>query len=281
MCNRILAVLALAGLAACSRDSSKETAIARDTTLRDLQLPPADTTRPLADRPADTAFAPAAPEPTPAAPPAAKPKPTPATPTPATPKLEAASSTSATRPAQTTKPAGPVALEAGTTIRAAMVDSITSRKNKAGEKVTARIAQDVKDASGRVAIPAGSTVTLAIAEIKESENKSDKTGKLKLTPESVTIAGKTYPINASVDSVESKLVGRGTSAGDIAKPAAGAGIGAIAGKIVGGGTGAVIGGVVGGAVGAQRMAETKDRDVVVAPGGAVVLTLRDRFIASK
>jgi hypothetical protein len=162
-----------------------------------------------------------------------------------------------------------------------MVDSITSRKNKAGEKVTARIAQDVKDASGRVAIPAGSTVTLAIAEIKESENKSDKTGKLKLTPESVTIAGKTYPINASVDSVESKLVGRGTSAGDIAKPAAGAGIGAIAGKIVGGGTGAVIGGVVGGAVGAQRMAETKDRDVVVAPGGAVVLTLRDRFIASK
>jgi hypothetical protein len=275
MCKRILAVLALAGLAACSRDSSKETAIARDTTLRDLQLPPADTTRPLADRPADTAFAPAPPEPTPAPPPAAKPKPKPATP-----KPDAASSTTAARPAPTTKPAGPAALDAGRTIRAAMVDSITSRKNKAGEKVTARIAQDVKDASGRVAIPAGSTVTLAITEIKESENKSDKTGKLKLTPESVTIAGKTYPINASVDSVESKLVGRGTSAGDIAKPAAGAGIGAVAGKIIGGGTGAVIGGVVGGAVGAQRMAETKDRDVVVAPGGAVVLTLRDRFIAS-
>ena len=46
----------------------------------------------------------------------------------------------------------------------------------------------------------------------------------------------------------------------------GAGAGAIVGGLIGKGTGAVIGGVVGGAVGAQRMTQTKDNDIFVAPG---------------
>ena len=149
--------------------------------------------------------------------------------------------------------------------------------------VHARIANDIKDAKGRVVIPAGSTIALNITAIHESENKGDKTGTLTLAAQDITVNGRTYALGASVDTVARQLVGRKTGAGDIAKVGAGTGIGAIVGRVIGGGTGgAVVGGVIGGAVGAQRAVETKDRDVVVAAGSKVQLTLREKLeIADK
>lgn len=283
--------LTLAGLVACSRgEQQKETAAAGDSLQRDLQLAPTDTAQPLADRPADTATSPA-PAPRDTAPKhVAKPKPKAAAPKPKARAAEtapahanapapAAAPSIAAAPDTASKPA-PASLDVGTSIAATMVDSISSRSNKPGDKVTAKVANDVRDAAGRVVLPAGSTVALTIADIRPSPNKSDSTGTLKLEPTSVTVEGKSYPIAASVDSVGRKLVGRVTNVNDVAKVGAGTGIGAIAGRILGGGTGAVIGGVVGGAVGAQRMVETKDRDVVVAPGSAVRLKLRDKFMAA-
>jgi hypothetical protein len=147
-----------------------------------------------------------------------------------------------------------------------------------GDTVTATIATDVKDNAGRVVIPAGSEVTLKVTAIKESENKSDKTGTLTLQPTSVSINGRSYPISATISKVDTRLEGRKTNAGDIAKPAGGAAAGAILGRVLGGSTkGAVIGGVIGGAVGAQRAVETKDRDVVVPEGTAVTLVLDETF----
>jgi hypothetical protein len=144
--------------------------------------------------------------------------------------------------------------------------------------VTATIASDVKDRSGRVVIPAGSEVTLKVTAIKESENKSDSTGTLTLQPTSVSISGRSYPIAASIKGVDTRLEGRKTNAGDIAKPAGGAAAGAILGRVIGGSTkGAVIGGVIGGAVGAQRVVETKDRDVVLPQGTSVTIVLDESF----
>jgi hypothetical protein len=169
-------------------------------------------------------------------------------------------------------------LSAGTTITATMNDSISSRKNKVGDVVTARVSSDLKNADGRVVVPAGSNVAIKITAIHESENKGDKTGTLTLAVQDITVNGRTYAIDATVDQVERQLVGRKTNAGDIAKVGAGTGIGAIVGRVIGGGTGgAVVGGVIGGAVGAQRAVETKDRDVVVAAGSKVGLTLREKL----
>src|SRR4051794_30837855 len=269
--------LTLVGLVACSRGEKKETAATSDSLQRDLQLAPADTSRPLADRPADTATTPppAARDTAPkhVSKPKAKPAPKPK-PKPKAAEAPPAHANAPAAPAAEPKPAGidtaskpaPARLDVGSNIPATMVDSINSRSNKPGDKVTAKVANDVRDAAGRVVIPAGSTVTLTIAEIRPSPNKSDNTGTLKLEPTTITVDGKSYPIAASVDSVDSKLVGRATNINDAAKVGAGTGIGAIAGKILGGGTGAVIGGVIGGAVGTQRAVETKDRDVEVTPG---------------
>jgi hypothetical protein len=158
---------------------------------------------------------------------------------------------------------------------------IRSHKNKVGDTVTATIASDVKDKAGRVVIPAGSEVVLKVTAIKESENKSDKTGTLTVQPTSVVISGQSYPLSATIEGVTTELQGRGTNAGDIAKPAAGAAVGAVVGRVLGGSSkGAIIGGVLGGAVGAQRAVETKDRDVVLPQGTTVTLSLDETFTPS-
>jgi hypothetical protein len=180
------------------------------------------------------------------------------------------------RSASSDRTASGRSLAAGTTITATTNSRISSATNKVGETLTATVASDVKDGSGHVVIPAGSTVQLRITALHESENKSDATGTLALAVQSVEIGGKSYPLDGTVH-VARTLVGRKTNVNDVAKVGAGAGIGAVAGRVLGGSKGTVIGGVLGGAVGAQRAVETKDRDVVVASGSTARIELTSRF----
>lgn len=244
MAGKRLVFLALALLAGCSRD--KGTAAAGEGSNRDLQRPAMDASAPMNDNAAaQPARATSAPKSI-AAKPVAKP---------------------ATR-----------MLATGTAIAAKFDAGISSRTHKAGQTLTGTVAADVKDKSGRTVIPAGSKVHITITAIHESENKSDKTGTLTLKPTAVSINGQSYPVMASIQHVDTKLEGRKTNAGDVAKPAAGAAVGAVVGRVLGGSTkGAVIGGVIGGAVGAQRAVETKDRDVVLPSGTTVTLVLDQTF----
>ena len=264
-----LAALTLLALAACGRGDKSEVASA-DSLNRDLQLAPVDTTAELNDRPsADTATAAtAAPAPAPAPKPTPKPKPKPAAPAPAP-----------AAPAPAPAPASS-SLAAGTSFSATTDAEIRSNKNKVGDQVTATVASDVKDAAGRVVIPAGAQVTLQVTAIKESENKGDTTGTLTLKPTSIAINGVSKPLPASISGVTTKLEGRKTNAGDIAKVGVGTGVGAVVGRVIGGSSkGAIIGGIIGGAVGTQRAIETKDRDVVLPQGTTVTFTLDDKLVA--
>jgi hypothetical protein len=261
MSRTMIAALTLAAVAACGRGNGGDTAAA-DSLSRDLQLAPVDTTAPLNDRPTASTPSPAAKTPTRPSRPAASPRTSSPSPSAAAPSAPPASRS----------------LSTGATISASTTAEISSVKNKVGDTVTATVASDIKDNAGRVVIPAGSEVVLKVTAIKVSENKSDKTGTLTLQPTSVTVNGTSYPISARIDSVGTHLQGRKTSAGDIAKPAAGAAVGAVVGRVLGGSTkGAIIGGVLGGAVGAQRAVETKDRDVVLPEGTTVVLVLEQPF----
>jgi hypothetical protein len=269
----MLAAFTLLALAACGGGGDKKEVASADSLSRDLQLAPVDSTATLNDRPsADTAVATApAPAPKPAAP---KPRPKPAR------KPAATTPSAAPEPAAPAPAPAPRGLAAGTTFSAATDAEVRSHKNKVGDEILATVGSDVKDASGRVVIPAGSKVTLQVTGIKESENKGDTTGTLTLKPTAIAINGVSQPLPASISGVKTVLQGRGTNAGDIAKVGAGTGIGAIVGRVIGGSTkGAIIGGVIGGAVGTQRAIETKDRDVVVPAGTQVTLTLDDRLVA--
>jgi hypothetical protein len=247
MTAKRLSLFAVTLLAACVGERPDK--MAADSLTRDLQRVPADSSAVLDDRPATPA------QPAAAQPSAPKPKPR---------------STPAPAPAP-----APKVLPSGTVIATAVDQEINSRSNKKGEIVTTTVSTNVTDSRGRVIIPAGAKVTMTIAEIRESENKGDQTGKLTLTPTEVAIAGRSYPLVASAEALDRELRDRKTNAGDVAKVGAGAAAGAIVGRVIGGNTkGAVIGGVLGGAVGAQRAVETQDRDVVVPAGSRVQLTLQ-------
>jgi len=253
-----LAILTLAVLAACGGD--RGASMAADSLSRDLQRLPVDSSAILNDQAGATPVAAApAPAPVPKATPKATPKPKP-TPKPAQPA------------------AAPLALNGGASLATTLDREISSKTDKPGATVTASVASDVKDASGRVVIPAGSRVTMTITEIHESENKSDKTGKLTLTPTAVEIGGQSYALTGSATALDRTLVDRKTNAGDVAKVGAGTAAGAIVGRVIGGSTkGAVIGGIIGGAIGTQRAVETQDRDVVVPASSRVEITLEGPF----
>ena len=244
MAGNRLVLLALALLAACGGDSAGDKAASDQD--RDLQRPAVDTSAPLNDRPAKASKTPA--------------------------RMAAKPATKSTGKASAT-------LATGTSISARFDAGISSRTHKAGQKLTGTVSSDVKDKSGRVVIPAGSKVHLTISAIKESENKSDKTGKLVLTPTKVVIGGVSYSLSGSATALDRALKDRKTNAGDLAKVGVGAGAGALLGTAVSGGStkGAVIGGVAGAAVGTQRAIETQDRDVVVPSGSRLKVTLKAPF----
>jgi hypothetical protein len=256
MSAKRLSLFAVTLLAACAGETSDR--MVADSLTRDLQLAPVDSSAVLNDR---AAAEPAAPE-APAKPVATKPRPKP-------------KPVSAPAPAPAPAAPVPMVLASGTVIPTAVDQEINSRHNKAGEIVTTTVSSDVTDSRGRVVIPAGAKVTMTITEIRESENKGDKTGKLTLTPTEVAIGGRSYALSASAVALDRHLQDRKTNAGDVAKVGAGAAAGAIVGRVVGGSTkGAVIGGILGGAVGTQRAIETQDRDVVVPAGSRVELRLQ-------
>jgi len=173
-------------------------------------------------------------------------------------------------------------LAAGTLVDATLTDEISSRHAKAGDAFTASVVEDVKNADGLVAIPAGSTVHGTITEVKAAPN-AGATGTLTLAVSSVTVRGKTYDIQASIDSLMTTNKGRGISTMDAARVAGGAAAGAILGRVIGGNaTGTIVGGVLGGATGVAVSAAIKDVDIVLPAGTHLILTLKQRLtVAAK
>jgi hypothetical protein len=167
-----------------------------------------------------------------------------------------------------------LSLPAGTTIRAALQDSINSRHDSAGQLVMARIREEITDRSGHVVVPAGSPVELSIAQLEPAKSRDASDGKLALQVDSILIDGRAHHVSADVQPVPHELQGRGVTAGEAEKVGVGAAAGAVVGRVLSGNArGAVIGGAVGAVGGVVVAAQTASRDVVVKPGTWVVLVL--------
>src|SRR3989449_6611939 len=147
-----------------------------------------------------------------------------------------------------------------------------SRRNHPGDAFTARVVYDAP--GGRVAgVPEGAELHGTIVDVKSAPNPRTP-GTLTLTVSSITINGKSYDVQARIDSLETVREGRGISTGDAAKVGVGAIAGGILGRVIGGNTkGTVIGGIVGAAAGAGVAAHSKDSDIVLPAGAHVHITL--------
>jgi len=251
----IIATLTALSLSACQKQDQASTS---DSTARDLTLAPTESTTTMRDVPANPpASTPRTPPPS-TRPPAARP--------PAPPPAMA-------RPATRT-------LSSGARFDIAANDTISSRTSKVGESFSAHVVEDVKNAAGQVVIPRGSVLNGTITAVKPAPNPKTA-GTLTLAVNSVTVGGNTYPIEASVDSIETTHKGRGVTTGDAAKVGAGAAAGAILGRVIGGNSkGTVIGGVVGGIAGAGVAASTKDSDIVLPAGAHIIVRLTKELTVS-
>jgi len=235
-------LLSVAILGACAKGENASNATA-DSTARNLTLAPADSSATMRDMPATPPATPPVTAPV-TRPPAARPRP----PAPAAPTT--------------------VTLPAGTHFDMAAADTITSRTAKTGDSFTARVVEDVRNAAGKVVIPAGSQVSGTISAVNPAPNPRTP-GTLTLAVSSVTIRGTNYPLDATIDSLETVHKGRGITTGDAAKVGAGAAAGAILGRVIGGNKrGTIIGGIVGGAAGAGV-----DSDIVLPAGAHIIVTV--------
>lgn len=168
-------------------------------------------------------------------------------------------------------------LEAFRQFSIASTATITSRTAKPGDAFTATVVADVQDAAGRVAIPAGSLVSGTIMDVKSAPNPSSP-GTLTLAVNSIAVNGRSYQINATIDSLATQRNGRPISGGDAVKVGVGAAAGAIVGQIIGKNSkGTIIGAVVGAAAGGAYAAATKDGDISLPAGTHILVTLTQRL----
>jgi len=292
--RRVTAPFALAAVAttvllgACRSDAKRTdtTALGADTTLnRDLALANRDTgAQPqLKDMPptnAPAATSPAPSRPTTSAP--SRPAPRPSTPQPKAPPPPTTSTTASgnsvtTNPGAKTNPGstggGAVGMiPAGAVLNTSAASKICTNTNAVGDHVTATLDNAVTGENGAV-IPAGATVNLTVTQLKRSENANDKI-LMEFAVNSVTFGGKTYPIDATVQSANVERIKDQPQSKDVQKVAIGAAAGAIAGRILGKSTKAtVIGGAAGAAAGAATAAATANYQGCIQSGGSIVVKL--------
>jgi hypothetical protein len=114
---------------------------------------------------------------------------------------------------------------------------------------------------GRVAIPSGSVVRGVVTAV-EPGTRTNRTSKLTVSFDQVTVNGRSYPIRGTVTQA---IEGEGIK-GETGRTAAGAGVGAIIGGILGGFKGALAGILIGGG---GTIAATEGKEVEL-PQGAVL-----------
>ncbi|HEY4132516.1 MAG TPA: hypothetical protein VGM50_18030 [Gemmatimonadaceae bacterium] len=285
-------IVAAALLGACRADSKKgpdSTALGADTTLnRDLALANRDTNAQpqLKDVPANAPAEQKATVPPRSAtrPRSAQPAPSHVTPrTPAAPVPTTTTTTTASGNTATTTPgnaANPSAagggavgtIAAGSTLSTHANSKICTNTNNVGDKVTATLDNAVTGSNGAT-IPAGATVHLTVTQLKRSENSRDEI-LMEFAVNSVTFGGKTYALDATVQSAAVDRVKDEPTSKDVQKVGVGAVAGGILGRILGKSTKAtVIGAAAGAAVGAGTAVATANYNGCVNSGGAIVVKL--------
>jgi hypothetical protein len=244
---RLSAALSLAATLGCAK--GEQTA---DSTARNLTLAPTESTAAMKDVPVTPT------------PPPPQPPPTPERKLPPRPPANPTSYT----------------LRAGTGISLSADDSITTRHAHAGDPFTATVSENVRDASGHIVIPAGSAVSGTIVHADPAPNPR-ATGQLDLAVTSVTVRGRTYTVEGTVEAKDTVMQGRGVTGADAAKVGGGAAIGAVAGRLLGGNKrGTIIGGLAGAAAGAGAAARSRDVDVVLPKGAGIRVRLASALTVS-
>lgn len=187
---------------------------------------------------------------TPAAPPAPAVSPAPARPQVSTPRAA-------------TVPPGMIEIPTGTQMDVRLQNALSSGTAQAEDRFEATTLMDLV-IGGRTAIPAGAVMRGVVSSV-EPATRTNRTAKMTVSFDQVTINGRAYPMRGTVTNA---IQGEGIK-GDLPKAGAGAAIGGILGAVLGGGKGAVLGAIIGGG---GTVAATEGQQVELPQG--TTLTVR-------
>jgi len=171
-----------------------------------------------------------------------------------------------TTPAPATTPLarGEVEIPTGTELDVRLSDTLNSGTAKVEDRFEATTLVDLT-VDGRLAVPAGSVMRGVITAV-EPATRTNRTARLTVSFDQVTVNGRAYPIRGTVSQA---LEGEGIR-GEVGRVGAGAGVGAILGGLLGGFKGAMAGILIGGG---GTIAATEGEELRL-PQGSV---LRVRF----
>ena len=168
---------------------------------------------------------------------------------------------SGTRSEESTPHRNPNEVPSGTEFDVHLQSSLSSATAQVEDRFDATTAVDLRDERGIVIVPAGSTMRGIVSSVHKA-TRTERTGKLTVAFDRVTIKGQNYPLRATVtQALESEGI-----RGETQKIGIGAGAGAILGAILGGAKGALAGILIGGG---GTIAATEGKDVEL-PAGTVL-----------
>ncbi len=144
------------------------------------------------------------------------------------------------------EPAAPseLTIPAGQQVSVRTIDGIDSGVNQAGQEFRGSLTAPLMS-EGRVAIPAGSDVTLTLSQATNSGRFVGR-GELMVRLAAIRDHGRSYPVTSDVYTQNGGSRGKQTAV----RTGIGAAAGAVIGAIAGGGKGAAIGSLAGGGAGA-------------------------------
>jgi hypothetical protein len=155
----------------------------------------------------------------------------------------------------------PDEIAVGTEFDVRIQSALSSATSVPEEHFEATTLVDLQNEHGQILVPAGSVMRGVVNSVTKA-TRTERTGKLVVAFDQVTIDHRSYPIRGTVtQAIESEGI-----KGEAAKIGVGAGVGAILGAILGGGKGALAGILIGGG---GTIIATEGKDVEL-PAGTVL-----------
>jgi hypothetical protein len=148
----------------------------------------------------------------------------------------------------------------GTDIEVRAEETIDSSTGKEGQVFAGTIAKDVRDNTGKVAVPKGSSAEIVILSASKG-GKIRGASDLVLALKSLTAHGKKYSVDSEEIVKERQGIGANKRTAEFT--GGGAAVGALIGAIAGGGKGAAVGAASGAGAGALTQILTKGKSIKV------------------
>jgi hypothetical protein len=160
-----------------------------------------------------------------------------------------------------------IVIPAGTRLRIALTDAVSSDKSRAGDSFMGVLAEPIV-IDGNTVLEKGTKVRGLVVDAKESGRVKGRAS-IQLTLTEIMRASNSLDISTKPYSA----VAESTKKRDAAIIGGGAGLGAAIGAIAGGGKGALIGAGIGGGAGTGTVLATKGKEIRYSPETRIPFTL--------